>query len=71
MKAAAAHVYVAQLQSRLLDAMKLNGWPVTFSIGVASYRVTPENFDGLLKQADDLMYEVMHGGHNRILLREV
>jgi len=41
-----------------------------YSIGVASYRVTPENFDGLLKQADDLMYEVMHGGHNRILLRE-
>ena len=41
MKAAAAKVYVEQLQSRLLDAMKLNGWPVAFSIGVASYRVTP------------------------------
>jgi diguanylate cyclase (GGDEF)-like protein len=71
MKAAAAKVYVEQLQSRLLDAMKLNGWPVTFSFGVASYRVTPEDFDGLLKQADAVMYEVKHGGRRRILLREV
>jgi len=61
---------VEKLQSRLLDAMKLNGWPVTFSIGVASYRVTPEDFDGLLNQADALMYEVKRGGRNRILLRE-
>ena len=70
MKAAAAKVYVEQLQSRLLDAMKLNGWPVTFSIGVASYRVTPEDFDGLRKQADAVMYEVKHDGRSRILLRE-
>jgi diguanylate cyclase (GGDEF)-like protein len=70
MKAEAAKAYVEQLQGRLLDAMKLNGWPVTFSIGVASYRVTPDDFDGLLKQADAVMYEVKHGGRNRILLRE-
>ncbi len=70
MKAAAAHVFVDQLQSRLLDAMKRNGWPVTFSIGVASYNVAPEDFDRLLKQADALMYEVKHGGRNRVLLRE-
>jgi len=70
MKADATCTYVEKLQSRLLDAMKLNGWPVTFSIGVASYRVTPEDFDGLLNQADALMYEVKRGGRNRILLRE-
>lgn len=70
MKAAAAKVYVEQLQSRLLYAMKLNGWPFTFSIGVASYRVTPEDFDGLRKQADAVMYEVKHSGRSRILLRE-
>lgn len=70
MKADAARTYVEKFQNRLLDAMKLNGWPVTFSIGVASYRVTPEDFDALLKQADDLMYEAKHGGRNSILLRE-
>lgn len=70
MKAVAAKAYVEQLQSRLLDSMMRNGWPVTFSIGVASYRVTPADFDGLLKQADAVMYEVKHGGRNRILVRE-
>ncbi|HEX5674031.1 MAG TPA: diguanylate cyclase, partial [Azonexus sp.] len=69
MRASAAQVYVEQLHSRLLEAMKLNGWPVTFSIGVASYNVTPGDFDGLLKQADAVIYEVKHGGRNRILLR--
>lgn len=44
--------------------------PVTLSIGVASRRVTPEDFDGLLKQADAMMYQVRHGSRNRMLLRE-
>lgn len=70
MKAAVARVYVEQLQGRLLDAMKRHGWPVTFSVGVASYDVTPKDFDCLLKQADALMYEAKHGGRNRVLLRE-
>ena len=70
MKAAAARVYVEQMQDRLLDVMKRNGWPVTFSVGVASYDVTPKDFDWLLKQADALMYEAKHGGRNRVLLRE-
>ena len=70
MRAAAAQLYVEQLQTRLLEAMKLNGWPVTFSIGVASHNVTPGDFDGLLKQADAVMYEVKRSGRNRILLRE-
>ena len=50
--------------------MQANGWPVTFSIGVASYRVTPSDFDGLLRQANGLMYEAKRGGRDRILLRE-
>lgn len=70
MKAAAARVYVEQMQDRLLDVMKRNGWPVTFSVGVASYDVTPKDFDWLLKQADALMYEAKHGGRNRVFLRE-
>lgn len=70
MKADAAAGYVGLLHSRLLDAMQAKGWPVTFSIGVASYRVTPQDFDGLLKQADSLMYEVKRGSRDRLLLRE-
>lgn len=70
MKADAVHAYVEKLRRRLLDAMQAQGWPVTCSIGVASYRVTPPDFDALLKQADALMYEVKHDGRGRILLRE-
>lgn len=43
---------------------------MTFSIGVASYRASPQDFDALLKQADELMYEVKRSGRDRILLRE-
>ena len=50
--------------------MQANGWPVTFSIGVASHRVTPKDFASLLKQPDDFMYEVKRSNRDRILLRE-
>lgn len=70
MNAQAASVYVEKLRERLLAAMKEKGWPVTFSIGVASYEVAPLDFDILLKQADALMYEVKRGGRDRILQQE-
>lgn len=70
MKTDAIRAYVEQLRARLCAAMQTNGWPVTFSIGVASYRVTPNDLDALLRQADDLMYEAKRSGRDRILLRE-
>lgn len=69
MDAAAAGSYVGELRQRLLAAMGEHGWPVTFSIGVASYGVTPSDFDAALAQADSLMYEVKNGGRDRILQR--
>lgn len=69
MNAAAAMPYVEQLRQRLLAAMREHDWPVTFSIGVACYDVTPQDFDGALAQADALMYEVKNGGRDRILQR--
>lgn len=70
MNAEAASIYVEKLRKRLLLEMKEKGWPVTFSIGVASYKVAPHDFDLLLKQADALMYEVKRGGRDRILQQE-
>lgn len=69
MDAASAATYVGVLRQRMLAAMGEHGWPVTFSIGVASYGVTPRDFDAALAQADSLMYEVKNGGRNRILQR--
>lgn len=70
MKADKVHAYADDLRRALLDAMQAEGWPVTFSIGVASYRITPDDFDALLKQADGLMYEVKRSSRGSILLCE-
>ncbi len=70
MKVENVQAYVDELRQNLLDTMQAEGWPVTFSIGVASYRTTPDDFDALLKRADGLMYEVKHSGRNSVLLRE-
>ena len=70
MNAQAASVYVEKLRTRLLAAMREKGWPVTFSIGVASHKVAPHDFDMLLKQADALMYEAKRGGRDRVLQQE-
>jgi diguanylate cyclase (GGDEF)-like protein len=69
MNATAAQPYVENLRQKLLSAMRENGWPVTFSIGVASYDITPRDFHGALAQADALMYEGKNGGRDRILQR--
>lgn len=65
----AALAYADELRGRLLAAMRTQNWPVTFSIGIASHRRAPEDLDGLLAQADTLMYEVKQSGGERILLR--
>jgi diguanylate cyclase (GGDEF)-like protein len=71
MGGATAKAYVEELRQRLLQAMSRHEWPVTFSIGVASYRRAPADFDVLLAEADGLMYEVKNGGRNRIMQREL
>ncbi len=65
----AALAYVDDLRQRLLAAMHESGWPVTFSIGVVSYRRAPNNLETLLKEADQLMYEAKEAGRDRILQR--
>jgi len=71
MNGAAAEAYAEELRLRLLDAMREGGWPVTFSIGVASYRHAPDDIDGLLSEADALMYEVKEQGRDHVLQREM
>lgn len=67
----AARDYVDDLQQRLLKAMKAGAWPVTFSIGVASYAQAPADFNELLAAADALMYEAKNAGRNRVRQREL
>lgn len=62
----AAAIFAAELRARLIEAMKKHGWPVTFSIGVATFHTTPESLDQLIERADALMYLVKQGGKNAI-----
>ena len=62
----AAAPIARKLQQQLLTGMQSNRWPVTFSIGVATYRSAPEDVEETIRAADALMYQVKHGGKNDI-----
>jgi len=55
-----------KLQDELLGVMQENNWPVTFSIGVVTYNEVMESSRDMIKQVDDLMYEVKKSGKNNI-----
>lgn len=63
---AAAHTALNKLRLSLLDEMRKNNWPVTFSIGVLTCIKMPSTTDELLKQADALMYSVKNAGKNAV-----
>jgi len=69
MDSAKAGPCVETLRQRLLAVMRAHDWPVSFSIGVASYGTAPESLDAVLTTADGLMYGAKDGGRDRILLR--
>lgn len=54
------------LQSRLLSAMEHRGWPITFSIGLATFTKAPDSADEMIKRADMLMYQMKREGKGGI-----
>jgi diguanylate cyclase (GGDEF)-like protein len=63
---AAAKIAIPKIQNTLTDEMRLNGWPVTFSIGVLTCLETQIPMDDLIKKTDSLMYSVKKNGKNAI-----
>jgi diguanylate cyclase (GGDEF)-like protein len=61
-----AGVALTKLQGGLLEEMRQNNWPITFSIGVLTCNVAPLKSDELVKMADELMYSVKRGSKNAI-----
>ncbi len=61
-----AALVTRKIQKQLLGIMQKNQWPVTFSIGLATYHSIPDSVDETIKAADDLMYHVKHNGKNNI-----
>ncbi|HUO45096.1 MAG TPA: GGDEF domain-containing protein [Burkholderiales bacterium] len=56
--AEACRMVVEMLQQRLLQEMRQHDWPVTFSIGIATFVRIPQTIDDMIRQADKLMYMV-------------
>ena len=57
---------VRKVQKQLLEAMQQEKWPVTFSIGLTSYRSAPESVEEMIRQADAVMYSVKQKGKNSV-----
>lgn len=53
-----ARRFIIRLQSQLRETMAQRGWPVTFSIGAATFNVAPDSIDDVISVADNLMYAV-------------
>jgi diguanylate cyclase (GGDEF)-like protein len=61
-----ARVAISKLQSGLLEEMRQNNWPITFSIGVLTCNIAHHTTEELLRMADDLMYSAKRGNKNAI-----
>lgn len=64
-------VTVAGKMRAALKAIVEEKWPVTFSIGMITYREAPASTDEMVLAADHLMYEVKSTGKNEIRHRVV
>jgi diguanylate cyclase (GGDEF)-like protein len=67
----AAFKFLTKMHDNLDQIMALKQWPVSFSIGVVTYCNVPSTVDEVIRNADELMYTVKHGGKNRLLHREI
>ncbi len=55
---------VRRIRSEVNAAMQARGWPVTLSVGAATFDTPPDSVDELIRQADDLMYKAKRAGSN-------
>jgi len=60
-----AHNALTNIRGKLLEMVDSNKWPVSFSIGAVTCHESCK-LDDLIKEADDLMYEVKRSGKNNI-----
>ncbi len=65
--AAAAAAAMQKVRLELGRRAKQEGWPITFSVGIATFTNPAESVDEMIRRADQLMYTVKHGGKNNVL----
>lgn len=62
---------VGKLHRLLLEEMTRNNWPVTFSMGVATFVTPPASVDDLLARVDALQYRAKTTGKNKVIYEVV
>ena len=60
-----------KVRRALQTAMHDHQWPVTFSIGVATFCDAGKDLDTLLRAVDDLMYQAKRAGKDRLVHRQL
>jgi diguanylate cyclase (GGDEF)-like protein len=60
-----------KLLTTLSRSMRLNRWPVTFSVGVVTFLNAPDSVDQMVQRADEIMYSVKQAGKNHLRQEEV
>lgn len=66
----AAITFLKKMHHHLNDTVTHSNWPVTFSIGAATYIEAPQFIDEAVQQADELMYSAKRSGKNRLIHKE-
>jgi diguanylate cyclase (GGDEF)-like protein len=64
-----AHKLVERLGEALNSCIEKNRWPVTFSLGIATFEHAPDNAEEMLRIADNLMYVAKNQGKNRSIYK--
>ena len=59
-------IVINKMHDCLLDTMKKNNWPVTFSIGTVTFVKPPQSVDEIIRKADYFMYSAKKNGKNKI-----
>jgi diguanylate cyclase (GGDEF)-like protein len=62
----AAEEVTTRLRAVLLDLMRAQRWPVTFSIGVLTFLTPPESVEMMVRSTDALIRSVRAGGRDMI-----
>lgn len=65
----AARAALEKLRNELDARARTAGWPVSFSIGIASFEKPPASVADMIRRADEVMYAVKHSGKNAIAQR--
>ena len=59
-----AEAAIAKIEEAVRAEFSRANWPVTFTVGIATFREPPHSVEAAIKQADDLMYEAKRMGKN-------